>query len=98
MELPDKIVIGMLICGILISIKLYWGEYSYNRLPAKRVECCLMNNYPQEGEACRTVWHCKEYGMLTSQDRELYENCRERMTLHIRHSKYDTRIVGFDRE
>jgi hypothetical protein len=41
-----------------------------------------------------TVWDCGKYGRLTSENKRVYQYATDRATLLIRHSEYDTRIVG----
>lgn len=96
MSMIDSIVVVMLVCGMLFGSWLCWQEYQYSQLPIYKVECHLLSDYPREGEDCRTVWATGRFGTLTSHNRELYDNTREHMVLHIRQRKDDIRIVGFD--
>ena len=41
-----------------------------------------------------TVWDCGPYGRLTTEDKTVYRFAKERSTLYIRSSSWDTRIAG----
>lgn len=41
-----------------------------------------------------TVWDCGKYGRLVSEDAYIYRYAKQKSVLYIRHSNYDTRIVG----
>jgi len=43
-----------------------------------------------------TLWDCGKFGRVTSQDKKLFQFGKPRMVLLIRHSSYDTRIVGYE--
>lgn len=47
-----------------------------------------------DGEKKITVWDCGKYGRLTSENKRVYQYAQENATLLVRHSDYDTRIVG----
>jgi len=59
-----------------------------------QVSCVVYTTGDAENQV--TVWDCGKYGRLNSTDKKIYQYAKEKAILFIRHSDYDTRIVGME--